>query len=412
MYQLAGEDRLPRLPALTLVYAIIIISALAAIYKFLTDPHFLAIFLPFFEGRAIDPGYSIFSVKHLLDIFNEIIIISPLVIILLPVFWTGIKRISKSRVGIYLSLSALGGIIYLFGINPALTMPRDWDLFSFTLFPLTIIMITRFWDIYQKSLNKFTLSLLLFLLISCIPFLATNLNREASIRYFEYTISLDYNKSLSSLVVLTDYYRDRGDTLKIDSINKVYESQYPNKVKCDRALAALNRGDVNAAGKLIDEIEPDELDPSYQRIMGRYNFLKGNLDSALTYINKAIDLRSHAARYFLERARIRFTRGEGLLALDDLREAYRLDRTDLQVLDGLAFVYSATEQYDSTIYYAGKMLEVDSLVPVAYYWLARSYALKGDIGQASNYAERYYQFNLTDPAFLANKKELAELIGI
>jgi len=381
------------------------------IYKYVTDLFFQSIVLQLFAGDSNSSQYAAFSLPHLLDMVNEILLISPAFLI----FLTGLRKSSISvdsnkQTTLFLSIVSLGCFSFLLLVDPKLGMPRDWDLFSITIYPVTLLSIFLFDKDLLLRLKKLLFPLTIFLIISVLPFLVENLDEASSIKYSEYLISLDFNKSRNALFIESEYFKKKGDTRKADSLKFIYKSAYPRWNKCDSAAYALARGDIDKAGTILGAMKQDLYDAYYQKLMGRLHYFTGDFDKALSYTNNAIRLNSYLASTYGERADIYFVLDSIEKGLNDLRHGYRLDNSNLYILDLLIMTFSEFKQYDSSIYYCYKRLAVDSTFWPTYYELAKAYAHKNDLISAKKYAERMAEFKTGHIGFRSKLEEVNLLI--
>ena len=178
---------------------------------------------------------------------------------------------------------------------------------------------------------------------------------------------------MSTVVVLQDYYKRKGNDGKVDSLREVYNSRYAWINQYNLAINAMDEGNMELAKTIIRSLKPNKFDADYQRVQGRYYFISGDNIRALEYLNNAIQLRQYNSLYFWQRAMIYVGLSQNDKALGDLKHAYDLDNSSLRVLDGLAYLYYSVIQYDSSIYYAKEMIRIDSSQLGAYYLLANSY---------------------------------------
>ncbi len=162
-------------------------------------------FLPLFIGKPIYPVYSLISWPHLLDIVNQLLLLSPLLPLLIVLSIKYIPRVLRHKETIFLSLAATGSLIFLFIIDPKLTLARDWDLFSNSACALSILLIILIHDYLLPTVKRLSISILILLIILPLPYFLTNLNEKRSIEYIEYMIDLDLEKSFSSIFVLNSF---------------------------------------------------------------------------------------------------------------------------------------------------------------------------------------------------------------
>ena len=169
---------------------------------FKTNLYFEDMFLPIFTGKPIYPEYSILSLPHLLDIVNELFLLSPLLPLFFALSFGRFRDILRNNKLLFLTLIALGSLFFLLIIDPKLTMPRDWDLFSTSAFGPILILVILQPDEKIDLLKRLLLPVTAFLILFTSPFLLANLNRDASIEYAKYIIDIDTQKSHSSINIL------------------------------------------------------------------------------------------------------------------------------------------------------------------------------------------------------------------
>jgi tetratricopeptide (TPR) repeat protein len=107
---------------------------------------------------------------------------------------------------------------------------------------------------------------------------------------------------------------------------------------------------------------------------------------------------------------INLERGRHEKVLKDLRKGLQLNETSSSVLEGLAFAHNFFKDYDSSIYYARKIIEVDTLEPAGYFWLAKSYFMTGNIDSARFYADQCADYAASDTVIAAGLRVLQEQI--
>ncbi len=381
------------------------------IYKYLTDIYFQAMFIDVISSNLSDMQYSLFAANHLIDIINQTVLLTPLLFVYITLIRINELSHTYKYETIFLIITSVGGLLFLFLIDPKLGMPRDWDLFALTIYPLTILFIFKSNVTISNLIKRFVLSIILLLIIFPVPYMATNLQRESSVAYAESLIAMDTGRSLSVLFNLYSYHHNRGDFAKADSLEQTYKFSLPRRNKCDSVIKALKRRDMELAASILNRIEPNDFDGYYQSIMSRFNYLQGNYELSLKYIEKAIQLGRYYANYYGDRAKIYMAQSDYKKALDDLRHGYRLDNSRKYIIDGLANLHFLMQEYDSTIYYSEKRLQIDSSNPNFYYMLAKSYAHKRDLNMAQKYFERFAEYNSSAESYKSKFNELSELIN-
>ncbi len=376
------------------------------IYKYSTDLYFENIFLPLFVGKPIYPVYSLISRPHLLDIANQLLLLSPLLPLLIVLSIKYISRTVRHKETIFLALSAVGSLIFLFIIDPKLTMARDWDLFSNSACALSILFIILIHDSALTTIKRLSISILILLIIFPLPYFLTNLNEKRSIEYIEYMIDLDLEKSFSSIFILNKYLLKHGYNEKADSLQDTY-NKYPfPKSRYDWALAEIQDGNVEKAWSIFRGTIKDHFDQNYHVVLKDLYLREKNYAKALEHINKAIQLQSYADYLYGYRGEILLYIKRYNEALKDFYRAYELNSGDPNHPEGIAAVYFRKEQPDSGIFYTNIMLELDSTRAIGYYMLAQAYIKKKNFRKAQEYADRYAGFVYKDSTLLPFLKHI------
>ncbi|NQY06591.1 MAG: tetratricopeptide repeat protein [Flavobacteriaceae bacterium] len=99
------------------------------------------LFLPLFSPDPPLDNYNILSFNHLFDYFNQILCWSPVALFLVVLIILTKKKVINWSDH---SITAIGSIFILYAslffvINPLISMPRDWDLFSLPAIPLLVL---------------------------------------------------------------------------------------------------------------------------------------------------------------------------------------------------------------------------------------------------------------------------------
>jgi tetratricopeptide (TPR) repeat protein len=392
--------------------AIILLAGIfLLIRKYQTDLYFENIFVPLWKGKPIAPEYTLFSLSHLADILNQLLLLSPLLPLLLLYSGRTLPGVFKDRVPSFLILTAIGGLSFLFLIDPTLGMVRDWDLFSLSGYGLTLLLVALYHPGKTDFLRKVFPGMMILLAFSIMPLLLVNLNEKNSLRYAQYMYDLDGEKSVGTLIALRQYCIDRGDNATAIERDKTLRSSGFNSVKIDRALTALDQGQVEQAREIARTINPDRFSSRYHGMMSILYYWDRNYDKALEESDQAITLQAYNYKLYSARARILSSIGKGDSALICLRKAYQLNSTDGDILEGFSGLHLAQGRPDSSIYYGEKLAGLDPGNPMAYYFLTLAYAKLGGNAKAASNFEQYIQSGNNDPQFESHRRQLAQILG-
>ena len=380
------------------------------VYKYHNDIYFENIFLPLFSGKPIEPGYALISIPHLIDIFNQFLLISPLIILLALGAIKNIKDIPGDKNSVFLLLISLAGLLFLFVIDPKLGMPRDWDLFSISAFAPTLLFIYLLHNDFIQSFKRLAISMIIYLVVAVSPFLITNLNTGRSIRQIEYLADLDRGKSMSTLVTLRDYYGALGETAKGDSVNNLIPARFPNVKKMQDVFIAIRQKEFSRAMSIAQSITPDKFSANYHNFMVTLYLAMRNYEKALEESDMLIQLQKYNFKYYLNRAYIYMGMNQHDNAVADLREAYHYNPNSNQAIEMLSTVHFNQSNFDSATVYADKLLEQDSANVAGYYLLCKANKMLGNNETAQMNFYLYMQKGSIDPLFNTRKSELIDIM--
>jgi len=401
-----------RKPLWSLLVLIACGGVILFIHLFRTNLYFEHMFLPIFAGKPIYPEYYILSLSHLLDIVNQLLLLSPLLLLFLVLSFNRFREIFRNNNLIFMNLIALGSLFFLLIIDPKLSMPRDWDLFSISTFGLTLMFVLLLPDGKIYLPKRLILSVTIFLMLFTGPFLLTNLNEQASVNYFRYIINLNPKISLSSTMVLKDYYVNNGYHQSADSIRATFSDRFPNKANIDLAIATLNMGDYEMANYIGKKIRPNKFSSYYHHYLALVAIYKDkDYNKALNELNTAVQLSHYNSQIFTNRAQVLVQLSRFEEAIDDLNWSYELDISNGSTLEGLTLAYSLTNKPDSSIYFAEILLVIDSLNPTALYYLTESYYQKDEYDKALSSANLYRQFGSRDLLYSVRMQRLSQFFN-
>ncbi len=394
----------------TVASALLIIGIAIFAWKYQSDIYIENIFLPLIVGKPIYPAYAILSLPHILDILNQMMLLSPLIFILIFAAFKNFRTALKAKDKSFLLLSAIGALMFLTIIDPKLGLPRDWDLFSASALSLTLLLITLFSETFALALKKIMLPLILLQLLSVLPYLAVNLKTQESIAYARYTIDLDINKSYPAYSVMLHYYQDLKDSIQSEELYAKYHPLYVNEYSYLMAEQAIGKGMLSKAVDILRPTTPDRFSWRYHNLLSSLYYAKRDYPNALRESDIAVKLNGYSALLLSNRAKILNAMRRGNEALADLDKAYRLDSHDIDVLEGLTALNLYSGKPLLSIRYGLEMLSSDSLAYRAYYYLTRASATAGQLDRAELNYTKYLKYGTTDSLYERSKSELGKLI--
>ncbi|SYZ74309.1 membrane hypothetical protein [Candidatus Zixiibacteriota bacterium] len=394
-------------------FTLLLIGAVIFLFsrKIMTDLYFENIFLPPFVGKSIDPSYAIFSVRHLLDQLNLLLLLYPAIPLLL--LW-GLRSLSWKhwdKITIFLFLAAGGGLLFMTVIDPTLGMAKDWDLFSLTGLGSALLLLYLIKEEFHLTIARILVPFLLLISLSTVNYLVTNLDKESSEKYIRNIIAFDGKRALHAMIVLRDYCLRDGRVAAADSIDSDFRIRFPDEADIQRAGYALDQGDTLLATGIMEAMPAQKFSYAYHNLWSMIYYWEKKYDSALMQSDMAVTLNNYNSNLFFNRARI-FSRMENYdSAIGALKNAYLLDNSNIEIITGMAALFIYFKQPDSCIKYSLRAQAIDSDRPSSYYFLAQAYNLLNDHVLAVENARQYLKLGAKDPAFARRRAEMMSLVG-
>ncbi len=323
--------------------------------------------------------YSILSLIHLLDFFNEILLIAPISIALIIYFILSSKSNStNSYFNHFFLISGLFSFLFLFLIDPKLGYARDWDLFStaasvFT-FSIASYMIL---NINSESLRK-TQALLFggVAVIFISIWILTNASEDRQLNRDEELLSLSESGQGYGLELLAYHYRYQ----KKDS---------------EKSLQLLNRikGPARNA-RVYNKIAQTELD------LGRTEDALKSIYRGLHLDSNIYNLQALAGVTWLDLERPE-------KALPHLKKAFLLDRSRFEIMHSIGGAYFMLDSLPQAAMAFKEVLKINPTFAPACYEAGNMYRMLKMYDSALVYAKRGLKLNPNYP----NGVQLLETIN-
>jgi Tfp pilus assembly protein PilF len=273
-----------------LVASVVVVSALILWYFCSIDYFIRFTIVPPVEDRFTVNGYTMFSLKHLLDYANLLLVLLPALPFLVWVMTQKGAIGTSATVGArFLIRLAIPLLVMVFIFNPGLGMPRDWDLFSFAGVPLTILLFYVALSGGEKSHGR-TVALLSIALNLIIlgPRVATQVSPEKGLAVFDSYARLDVARSVSGRFWVLKYLDERGDRVEHERRAIENRNALPQEGAVMTAVSLLEQGRVSEAkAELYRAIA---IAPCYEYAwynLGNIYLNTGQLDSALVTLRIA-----------------------------------------------------------------------------------------------------------------------------
>jgi len=368
--------------------ALILFLVLSALfYYFYTYNYFFRFaVLPVIANSFTPEGYTLFSSKHLLDILNLLfLLIPPIVLFILALTKIQLKGISKNSDHLFLLITTIVTLSAVFLFDPKLGMPRDWDLFSYTGVPLTIM---GFYVILDNRFNlkgaSYIAIIAIFLgFLTLLPRTFAQIIPDTAKSNFKNYLTLDKTKSRPGWFILFQYLKDQGDITIAEQTRKDWLKLYPEAKIFDDAKVKLTSGRFQEAVDL--NMRVIELNPIYHEAYANLGAALSQLnmeDSALKILEIARGLNPHNSSIWTNMGRIYLKKRMYPEAEDALLKAIDLKKESLTFLI-LARMHKKLEHYDKYHEYLVKAASQRSVMPAIIKELGDYYLLKKDFGKAA-----------------------------
>ncbi|MEA1980517.1 MAG: hypothetical protein U9N54_06045 [candidate division Zixibacteria bacterium] len=311
-----------------------------------------------YDNFALD-GYSMISIPHIVDYINLLFLLLPGVgLLLFTLFNTRIKSLIKKREYFFLIIFVLSVMGAVFIFDPKLGMPRDWDLFCYAGIPLSIFFYYKLINNKKKySIIIITLSTLLGF-ISLTGRVGTLYNEEIGKEQFIDYMQLDKKKNFNSNIILMNYYKQKGDSLKSQEILKNWIKESPEKYYLNIAYKIMRNKNYKEAIKylyLVVKSNPgiysawSDLGSCYLEI--------GQFNEAIKNFKIALGINPYGSTQYNNMAICYFKINKFKDAEEYLLRAESLPNPSAQIYNNLYYVYKHTHEKEKSIKYLIKASE-------------------------------------------------------
>ena len=356
-------------PTLYLIGTLLVVGFCSLFFYFYSNYSFFYFaVIPILSNRFTAEGYTMLSINHLIDIFNLLIIMLPgigLLVLFLISYFKERKKWNRDLILlIILSLSGLGAILIF---DPKLGMPRDWDLFSLTGIPLTLLLFDLI--IMKIKLGKkefFVVAVLIIILgFQSIGARLGIINTPAlAEQQFKNYLFLDHSKGRNAWLVLINYYEDKGDTLAENSTREEWKEKYPEKKIFGDAQILFESNKLDSSKILLEQVIA--IDATFfdaWHFLGEYFLRRRIYDSAIYYTNIALGLNPFYTQSYNNLGMIYLYKGNYKEAEKYFLNALKFEPEKIQIAFNLAMVYKNTRNRELYEKYF-KIAAQDSLAPI------------------------------------------------
>ncbi|HVP07458.1 MAG TPA: tetratricopeptide repeat protein [Candidatus Acidoferrum sp.] len=390
---------------------VVIVAAVASVFLYLYNRDYFVrfAFLTVEPGQFTVEGYTLFSIKHLMDMANLLIILCPGILVLAAGLVVGRKKGNASVRPelIFLTLLVLSMLAATFVLDPKLGLARDWDLFSFSGVPLSMLLVVLLLPFGQRlTVNRVAVSLCIILaVLSLFPRAIIQRLPALGPKEAERLMALDPDKSRTSFSTLALYYQGKGDTARFAQIQRFRGLNFPQEQMVRQASTLLPVGKTQEAKYLLQSAI--RRDPQYSEAwigLSRAYLDLRSCDSALTAIRIADGLNPYSAVIQYDMGRAYACQGKFDRAERAWLRSIHIDSNQALPLWNLATLYGergdAARQAQFLTSAAGKVDAPPALLKEA----TEHYLLSDDITSASHLLTRYLK-KTSDSAYVRKMEE-------
>jgi len=335
------------------------------------------LFVPLAHDRYSGPGYTLFSLPHLLDFFNQQLLVSPVGLVLILAFLICKGRsFFMNRISQFLLIVTLSQLLFNFLMDPALGASRDWDLFSAVGLGYTILGLYLLLEFLKDRIRFEYLTTILVVtsLYSTIPWIALNSCKPKTIERFRNLLLIDPKKSQNGHFVLFKYFKALEQEEEAEKENQVQREVLPELVLLAEGKKFLAKGEMDSAeAKLLlaKEIAPGLA--SVHSDLGTVYSAKKQLNKGEIEYKEAIKLASFVADPYFNLGNLYLIKGDMNGALKLYKKAVFLKFQYPEAYYNLGNIYFSKGEFQKAIkmYQAAIQLKPD--LAEAHLWLGRTY---------------------------------------
>ncbi|MEW5924765.1 MAG: tetratricopeptide repeat protein, partial [Candidatus Zixiibacteriota bacterium] len=382
-------------------FFLLFVSAIALggifIWLYQTRIEFEVLILPPFHGWPVAPEYTIFSSDHLIDILNILFLIFPgwLSLLVFIVAYGNIR--ARNSMTIYLAALSVGSLLFLALYGAAITMGRDWDIFSLALFAPGLLLIKLISDNRSEIRWSSVAAYVLLTGFLTICFLGTAILKEPYEKRFQ-TLLNDRNDN--GWAILANYYHDTGREKKSKEIIAERMKRFPQLTLLQMAYNFLDNDDYENARKIAARlVEENPFRADFHQILGNASGKLGDFEEAEKHFNIAVRLKPYNPAIRNEFGRMYLDHKDYELALAQLSKAFKMAPEITSISESMALCYIYLRDYDSAGDMADYLFEHDPNSPGGHLINMVISINTGDIPAARQHYLQYKEYGQDRPDY-------------
>ncbi|RKX27224.1 MAG: hypothetical protein DRP47_06870 [Candidatus Zixiibacteriota bacterium] len=338
------------------VIAVALIATAITFYYFYSTYYFFRFaIIPIVPDQFTVEGYTMFSINHIVDYLNLVIVLFPgSIVALVTLIVLRPKRVHKRGGIVFLLILTASSLAAAFVFDPKLGMPRDWDLFAFAGVPL--VALTMFILLADGLCTKTSMAIVMLAislnLVVLGPRVVSQVIPDVSLAHFKNYITLDQMKNRYVSMILKNYYLAYGDTVRAEEVAAIWNERYP-EIEMLHTATALKQSRkykeaITTYYQILDR-DPFHFD-SYNNLAECYLQLR-QYDSALSHLEVSIGLSPYNPAVWNNIASAYFYKKEYDQAERAWFKSLEYDSTNIEPIVGLASLYYETGQNEKYFRY-------------------------------------------------------------
>jgi len=202
-------------------------------------------FLPLFAGTHRNRvAYPLFSLETIFDLFNEIVLVCPIFLFIVPGLLRrrGERDETTEKILMFLATTAIFYVLEFLVFNENIGVSRDWDLFSPLAVPLALMTALILIERFPGSRGPLPATVLAVIIVHTAPWILLNADRERSELRFVNLVEAGYWSDHArgyGYSTLGTYYSRHGKTEHAIRFTEAASNADRGNVKLKYNLASL-----------------------------------------------------------------------------------------------------------------------------------------------------------------------------
>ena len=355
-------------------------------------------------GR-VDYGLGIFTLHHLLNLVNWLVLAAAQLVFLLP-FLPGrrnnstphagdaVASVHRTALALWLIIPA---VVFVFFFAPQLGGPRDWDLFSLPMFLLLTAGLIIWYAKKQRRLPGAVLAVIFLSLASTAGFVGANASVARSVNRFAEVIEVSRFKNhfleYFNLCDHADRYPELADR-RLEFAVKAWKEPPYRRNDSLRVLYFLHRAlhyqgsPEQSIERLNLALEVDSTDLGTHLLLASYYLNHGSPQQQLAMAGELERLFPNEGKAMMYAGVVSLRLGDVPRSGALLDRAYQLDDGDVDIMINYSSYLYESGEYDRAVALLAKALAKNPDSFLANHNIALAFERLGQIGEARRYLDR------------------------